>query len=78
MKKIYVKDNEIFLEHEAMDEARKIAEQNSTFLETITRMNPWEIWNLLSSESQEKIIEDEIDIILDEEFECREFTDDEI
>lgn len=81
MIKVYYDTNskELLTEQEANDKAYEIMQGDpQLYLDTLMSYPAFQIWEMLKDEEKENIINETINGILDEEFYCREFEDDEL
>lgn len=81
MVRVYYDTNsqELLTEQEANDKAFGIIQgEPQLYLDTLMSYPAFQIWEMLKDEEKENIINETINGILDEEFYCREFDDDEL
>lgn len=66
-------DAELLTEEEARERAVDRVDLDDVYIDVLKTMDLYTLWNMLDEQQQFKIIEQAIDMVLEEEFICREF-----
>lgn len=69
---------EIYTEEEAREEAYGIVERNDYYIEKLQDYPYGSIWDMLTEEAKERIFDEAVQEIIDEEYNYREFTEEEL
>lgn len=71
-------DGEIYTEEEVKEEARDYAERNEYHLYKLAEYSYVSIWDMLTEEAKERIFDEAVQDIIEDDYNYREFTEEEL